>query len=109
MDTTRRVGNTSENKRPSGLIPQQKALRTGTSTRLDERVFAMCEFKTQPLQQLMRLIHPDLYRLDNMSDKVGPGRVHVAARARPRASETLFNLKRVLPCRLSSVGGAAPE
>ena len=48
----------------------QKALRTGTCTRLDERVFAMCEFKTQPLQQLMRLVHPDLYRLDNMSDQV---------------------------------------
>lgn len=48
----------------------QKAFRTGTSTRLDERVFAMCEFKTQPLQQLMRMVHPDLYRLDNMSDQV---------------------------------------
>ncbi|XP_017285258.1 protein transport protein Sec24B isoform X2 [Kryptolebias marmoratus] len=48
---------------------KQKALRTGTSTRLDERVFAMCEFKTQPLPQLMRMLHPDLYRLDNMSDQ----------------------------------------
>ncbi|XP_034038085.1 protein transport protein Sec24B isoform X2 [Thalassophryne amazonica] len=48
---------------------KQKALRTGTSTRLDERVFAMCEFKTQPLQQLMRMVHPDLYQLDNMSDQ----------------------------------------
>ncbi|XP_077434311.1 protein transport protein Sec24B [Vanacampus margaritifer] len=48
---------------------KQKAFRTGTSTRLDERVFAMCEFKTQPLQQLMRTVHPDLYRLDNMSDQ----------------------------------------
>ncbi|KAM3612668.1 uncharacterized protein V6R79_012482 [Siganus canaliculatus] len=48
---------------------KQKALRTGTSTRLDERVFAMCEFKTQPLPQLMRMVHPDLYRLDNISDK----------------------------------------
>lgn len=48
---------------------KQKALRTGTSTRLDERVFAMCEFKTQPLQQLMRMVHPDLYRLDNTSDQ----------------------------------------
>ncbi|XP_035504996.1 protein transport protein Sec24B isoform X2 [Scophthalmus maximus] len=48
---------------------KQKALRTGTSTRLDERVFAMCEFKTQPLQQLMQMVHPDLYRLDNMSDQ----------------------------------------
>ncbi|XP_028444796.1 protein transport protein Sec24B isoform X2 [Perca flavescens] len=48
---------------------KQKALRTGTSTRLDERVFAMCDFKTQPLQQLMRMVHPDLYRLDNISDQ----------------------------------------
>uniref|UniRef100_A0A3P9L782 Protein transport protein Sec24B n=2 Tax=Oryzias latipes TaxID=8090 RepID=A0A3P9L782_ORYLA len=48
---------------------KEKALRTGTSTRLDERVFAMCEFKTQPLQQLMRMVHPDLYRLDNVSDQ----------------------------------------
>ncbi|XP_068596232.1 protein transport protein Sec24B [Brachionichthys hirsutus] len=48
---------------------KQRALRTGTSTRLDERVFAMCEFKMQPLQQVMRMVHPDLYRLDNMSDK----------------------------------------
>lgn len=55
------------------MLFSQKALRTGTSTRLDERVFAMCEFKTQPLQQLMRMVHPDLYRLDNMSDKVGRG------------------------------------
>lgn len=54
-------------------VPLQKALRTGTSTRLDERVFAMCEFKTQPLQQLMRMVHPDLYRLDDMSDQVGRG------------------------------------
>lgn len=53
------------------VFVSQKALRTGTSTRLDERVFAMCEFKTQPLQQLMRMVHPDLYRLDDMSDKVG--------------------------------------
>ncbi|XP_047196609.1 protein transport protein Sec24B isoform X3 [Hippoglossus stenolepis] len=48
---------------------KQKALRTGTSTRLDERVFAMCEFKTQPLQQMMQMVHPDLYRLDNISDQ----------------------------------------
>ncbi|KAK5615288.1 Protein transport protein Sec24B [Crenichthys baileyi] len=48
---------------------KQKALRTGTSTRLDERICAMCEFKTQPLPQLMRMVHPDLYRLDNMSDQ----------------------------------------
>uniref|UniRef100_A0A8C5H3Y8 Protein transport protein Sec24B-like n=1 Tax=Gouania willdenowi TaxID=441366 RepID=A0A8C5H3Y8_GOUWI len=48
---------------------KQKALRTDTSTRLDERIFSMCEFKTQPLQQLMRMVYPDLYRLDNISDQ----------------------------------------
>uniref|UniRef100_A0AAV2MI77 SEC24 homolog B, COPII coat complex component n=1 Tax=Knipowitschia caucasica TaxID=637954 RepID=A0AAV2MI77_KNICA len=51
-----------------GLL-KQKSLRTGTSTRLDERVFAMCQFKTEPLPQLMRLLHPDLYRLDTVSDQ----------------------------------------
>lgn len=49
---------------------EQKALRTGTSTRLDERVFAMCEFKSQPLKQIMRTIHPDLYRIDNLTEQV---------------------------------------
>ncbi|XP_033830147.1 protein transport protein Sec24B [Periophthalmus magnuspinnatus] len=48
---------------------KQKALRTGTSTRLDERVFAMCQFKTEPLPQLLRMLHPDLYRLDTISDQ----------------------------------------
>lgn len=48
---------------------KQRALRTGTSTRLDERVFSMCEFKMQPLQQLMRMLHPDLYRLDAMPEQ----------------------------------------
>uniref|UniRef100_A0A6Q2YVS7 SEC24 homolog B, COPII coat complex component n=1 Tax=Esox lucius TaxID=8010 RepID=A0A6Q2YVS7_ESOLU len=54
---------------------KQKALRTGTSTRLDERVFAMCEFKTQPLQQVMRMVHPNLYRVDAMSDQ---GALHLS-------------------------------
>lgn len=40
------------------------AFRTGTSTRLDDRVFAMCELKTLPLDQLIRYIYPDLYHLD---------------------------------------------
>lgn len=52
------------------IFPLQKALRTGTSTRLDERVFAMCEFKSQPLKQIMRMIHPDLFRIDNLTEQV---------------------------------------
>ncbi|XP_067847596.1 protein transport protein Sec24B-like isoform X2 [Heptranchias perlo] len=48
---------------------KQKAFRTGASTRLDKRVFAMCEMKTQPLVHLMLRIHPNLYRIDNLSDE----------------------------------------
>ncbi|TRY93965.1 hypothetical protein DNTS_021119 [Danionella cerebrum] len=72
------------NLQPSGLVApsalrlfplyvlallKQKALRTGTSTRLDERVFSMCEFKSQPLHQIMKMVHPDLYRIDNMTEQ----------------------------------------
>lgn len=48
----------------------QKAFRTGTSTRLDERVFAMYQLKYQPLAFAMLMIHPALYRLDDLSDEV---------------------------------------
>lgn len=40
------------------------AFRVGTSTRLDDRVFAMSEMKTLPLDQLIRFIYPDFYVLD---------------------------------------------
>uniref|UniRef100_A0A4W4EBK9 SEC24 homolog B, COPII coat complex component n=1 Tax=Electrophorus electricus TaxID=8005 RepID=A0A4W4EBK9_ELEEL len=60
---------------------KQKALRTGTSTRLDDRVFAMCEFKSQPLKQIMRLIHPDLYRVDNLTEQ---GALHLNERMIPQ-------------------------
>ncbi|XP_076836934.1 protein transport protein Sec24A-like [Brachyhypopomus gauderio] len=51
-----------------GLL-KQKAFRTGTSTRLDDRVFAMCQLKCQPLTHLMHLVHPSLYRLDTLTDE----------------------------------------
>ncbi|XP_048826260.1 protein transport protein Sec24B isoform X5 [Brienomyrus brachyistius] len=60
---------------------KQKALRTGTSTRLDDRVFAMCEFKSQPLQHVMRLVHPNLYRVDDLSDQ---GALHLNDRMVPQ-------------------------
>ncbi|KAI4876500.1 hypothetical protein NFI96_029631 [Prochilodus magdalenae] len=60
---------------------KQKALRTGISTRLDERVFSMCEFKSQPLKQMMRMIHPDLYRIDNLTDQ---GALHLNDRVIPQ-------------------------
>lgn len=42
------------------------AFRVGTSTRLDDRVFAMNEMKTLPLDQLIRNIYPDFYVLDSL-------------------------------------------
>ncbi|XP_069573330.1 protein transport protein Sec24A isoform X1 [Brachyistius frenatus] len=48
---------------------KQKAFRTGTSTRLDDRVFAMCQLKYQPLVYSMLMIHPALYRVDDLTDE----------------------------------------
>ncbi|XP_075439595.1 protein transport protein Sec24B-like [Ascaphus truei] len=60
---------------------KQKAFRTGTSTRLDDRVFAMCQMKYQPLVHLMRMIHPNLYRIDRLTDE---GAIHVSDRVVPQ-------------------------
>ncbi|KAM9312521.1 protein transport protein Sec24A [Gastrophryne carolinensis] len=48
---------------------KQKAFQTGTSAGLDERTYAMCQIKSQPLAYLMLMIHPNLYRVDNLSDE----------------------------------------
>ncbi|KAM4808975.1 protein transport protein Sec24B isoform 2-T2 [Rhinophrynus dorsalis] len=48
---------------------KQKAFRTGTCTRLDDRVFAMCQMKYQPLAHLMKMIHPNLYRIDRLTNE----------------------------------------
>nr|XP_046265894.1 protein transport protein Sec24A isoform X2 [Scatophagus argus] len=48
---------------------KQKSFRTGTSTRLDDRVFSMCQLKYQPLAYTMLMIHPDLYRVDDLTDE----------------------------------------
>uniref|UniRef100_A0A2K6F544 SEC24 homolog B, COPII coat complex component n=1 Tax=Propithecus coquereli TaxID=379532 RepID=A0A2K6F544_PROCO len=60
---------------------KQKAFRTGTSTRLDDRVYAMCQIKSQPLVHLMKMIHPNLYRIDRLIDE---GAVHVNDRVVPQ-------------------------
>lgn len=61
----------------------QMAFRTGTSTRLDDRVFAMCLMKTLPLDQLIRNIYPDLYLLDPLfseeGDKLDPPKLQLSA------------------------------
>ncbi|XP_076684300.1 protein transport protein Sec24AB isoform X1 [Andrena cerasifolii] len=45
------------------------AFRSGTSTRLDDRVFAMCQLKTLPLFQLIQMIYPDLYPVHALEDR----------------------------------------
>ncbi|XP_044743639.1 protein transport protein Sec24A [Chrysoperla carnea] len=47
------------------------AFRTGTSTRLDDRVFAMCEMKSLPLYQLIQEIYPDFYPIHCLTDEGG--------------------------------------
>ncbi|KAF3821556.1 hypothetical protein GH733_009598 [Mirounga leonina] len=49
---------------------KQKSFQTGTNARLDERIFAMCQVKNQPLVYLMLTTHPSLYRVDNLSDEL---------------------------------------
>ncbi|XP_034933774.1 protein transport protein Sec24A [Chelonus insularis] len=45
------------------------AFRSGTSTRLDDRVYTMCQMKTLPLSQLMLTIYPDLYPIHALDDQ----------------------------------------
>ncbi|NXJ95840.1 SC24B protein, partial [Corythaixoides concolor] len=60
---------------------KQKAFRTGTSTRLDDRVYAMCQMKSQPLVHLMKMIHPNLYRIDKL---INESTIHVNDRVVPQ-------------------------
>ncbi|XP_068134016.1 protein transport protein Sec24A [Hyperolius riggenbachi] len=48
---------------------KQKAFQTGTNVSLDERIYTMCQIKSQPLVYLMLMTHPGLYRVDNLSDE----------------------------------------
>ncbi|XP_044749387.1 protein transport protein Sec24A [Coccinella septempunctata] len=52
----------------SALLKSQ-AFRTGTSTRLDDRVKAMIDMKTLPLTALIQYIYPDLYPVHNLEDQ----------------------------------------
>ncbi|XP_077671255.1 protein transport protein Sec24B isoform X2 [Eretmochelys imbricata] len=60
---------------------KQKAFRTGTSTRLDARIYAMCQIKSQPLVHLLKMIHPNLYRIDRLTSE---GTIHVNDRVVPQ-------------------------
>lgn len=66
------------------LFRPQTAFRTGTSTRLDDRVFSMCQMKALPLDQMMRYIYPDFYMLDPLfstdeGDKIDPPRLQLSS------------------------------
>jgi len=45
------------------------AFRVGTSTKLDDRVFAQEQCKTLPLDYLLQQLHPDLYAVHSLDDK----------------------------------------
>lgn len=51
---------------------KRKAFRTGTSTRLDDRVADMCALKSLPLAQLLRGVYPDLYPIHNLREHTPP-------------------------------------
>ncbi|XP_029416751.1 protein transport protein Sec24A isoform X2 [Nannospalax galili] len=60
---------------------KQKSFQTGTNARLDERIFAMCQVKNQPLVHLMLTTHPSLYRVDSLSDE---GALNISDRTIPQ-------------------------
>lgn len=45
------------------------AFRTGQSTRLDDRLFAMCQMKILPLTNFIQAIYPDMYPVHYLDDK----------------------------------------
>ncbi|KAI1902920.1 hypothetical protein AGOR_G00021270 [Albula goreensis] len=71
---------------------KQKAFRTGTSTRLDDRVFAMFQLKYQPLSYLMLMIHPALYRLDDLTDE---GALNISERTIPQPRVLQLSVERL--------------
>lgn len=46
------------------------AFRTNQATRLDERMFSMCQMKSLPLNSLIQYIYPDLYPLHTLEEQV---------------------------------------
>ncbi|KAK0143071.1 Protein transport protein Sec24A [Merluccius polli] len=71
---------------------KQKAFRTGTSTRLDDRVFSMCQLKFQPLAYAMLMIHPALYRLDDLTDQ---GALNISERTIPQPRELQLSVEKL--------------
>ncbi|XP_067876393.1 protein transport protein Sec24A-like [Heterodontus francisci] len=47
---------------------KQPAFQTDSAMSLDERVFTMCQLMVQPLAFVLRMVYPDLYRIDDYLD-----------------------------------------
>ncbi|XP_036380580.1 protein transport protein Sec24A [Megalops cyprinoides] len=71
---------------------KQRAFRTGTSTRLDDRVFAMYQLKYQPLSYLTLMIHPSLYRVDDLTDE---GALNISERTIPQPRVLQLSVERL--------------
>lgn len=67
------------------------AFRTGTTTRVDDRIKAMIDMKTKPLYILIQMIYPDLYPIHDLENQqlilnmeeeqvLMPPRLHLSAR-----------------------------
>lgn len=50
-------------------LMKSKAFRLGISTKLDDRVYALEQFKTLPWPDLLQLVHPHLYPLHVVDEK----------------------------------------
>ncbi|KAF4526569.1 hypothetical protein B566_EDAN009585 [Ephemera danica] len=57
------------------------AFRSGQNVRVDDRLFAMCQMKSLPLDALMQCIYPDMYPLHCLTDE---GAIEVNGQAIPQ-------------------------
>lgn len=53
------------------------AFRTNQPTRLDERMFSMCQMKSLPLNSLIQYMYPDLYPIHTLEEQVTPVIKHI--------------------------------
>ncbi|KAJ8911346.1 hypothetical protein NQ315_014190 [Exocentrus adspersus] len=91
------------------------AFRTGTNTRLDDRVKAMIDMKTKPLYILIQMIYPDLYPVHNLENQrliqnveeeniPMPPRLHLSSRCLDSKGAFLLDMgERMVMMVLSSV------
>ncbi|KAG0725241.1 Protein transport protein Sec24B [Chionoecetes opilio] len=82
-------------------VMKSVAFRGGLSTKLDDRLFTMCQLKSLPLRQMLTHIYPDLYPVHTLSEKGAldiddqvvpqPGRLHLSAEQLERCGAYLMD------------------